>query len=490
MSRTFWLAALALLAGCTVGPDYQRPDAPVPVQYKEDGWKPAQPSDVAPRGDWWAIYEDPLLDGLERQIDVSNQNLKAAEAAYRQAQAVVGEGTAGFFPTISLTGAGTRSGGGHSNSSVTSITGTNLSRVGPSASSIDLVASAAWDIDLWGRIRRTVESDVATAQASAADLANARLSAQGQLATLYFELRSADQQKRLLDASVDAFSQSLQITRNQYAAGTVAQTDVVTAETQLEQTRSQAIAIGVQRAQFEHAIAALIGKPPAEFSVAPAAMPTAVPVPPAEVPSALLERRPDIAAAERLMASANAQIGVALTGYYPDLTLSASYGFSSNRLSQLLRASNSFWSLGPQLAQTVFNGGLTAAQVAAAKATYAQNVATYRQTVLTGFQQVEDDLAALRILAQQAEVEDHTVQLAREAERLTLNQYQQGTQPYTAVVTAQTTRLANEETALGILQSRLVASVALIQALGGGWSAQELPDAKQVKSDPPAEASP
>ncbi len=486
---------VALNAACTVGPDYQRAPAAVPDKYKWDGWKTAEPRDAIGRGDWWAIYQDPALDALERQIEVSNQTLKAAEAAYRQARAVVAEGRAGFFPTISVAAAGTRSGNGDGGRGTgTAVAGTSAISAGRggggSTSSIDLTADASWSVDLWGKIRRTVESDVASAQASAADLANARLSAQSQLASLYFELRANDQQKRLLDAAVEAFAQSLQITRNQYAVGVAAPTDVVTAQTQLEQTRAQAIAVGVQRAQFEHAIATLVGKPASDFALAPAPLTMSVPTVPAGVPTALLERRPDIAAAERLMASTNAQIGVAQSAYYPDLTLSASYGFASSALSKLIRASNSFWSLGPQLVETVFNGWLTAAQVAAARAAYEQSVANYRQTVLTGFQQVEDELAALTILAQQAEVQANTVRLAREAERLTLNQYQAGTVAYTAVITAQTTRLNNEETELSILQSRLVASVALVQALGGGWAAADLPSSDQVKADVAVEGKP
>jgi NodT family efflux transporter outer membrane factor (OMF) lipoprotein len=488
MNRTLVLAVASLIAGCTVGPDYQRPGTPVPSEYKEDGWKTAEPSDGQRRGDWWAIYDDPVLDGLERQVEVSNQNLKAAEAAYNLALAVVGEGTAGFFPTLSLTGSGTRSGTGGGNSQAVTTPGTSFASIGRgngSVSNINLSATASWDLDLWGKIRRTVESDVASAQVSAADLANAQLSAQGQLATLYFELRSADQDRRLLDSAVDAFTQALQITKNQYSAGVAAQTDVVTAETQVEQTRAQAIAVGVTRAQFEHAIAVLIGQPPAEFSIAPAPLTTVVPVAPAELPSALLERRPDIAAAERQMDAANAQIGIAIAAYYPDLTLTGSYGFASSGVAKLLRASNSIWSFGGQLVEPLFTGGLTEAQVRAAKASFAQTVATYRQTVLTGFQQVEDELAALRILEQQGVVEDNTVRLAREAERLTLNQYQQGTVAYTAVITAQTTRLTNEETALTILQNRLTASVALIQALGGGWDSGQLPGSSQVRSAAP-----
>ena len=490
------LAASGLLAGCLVGPDYERPAAPTPVRFKEaEGWKLGEPQDAADRGAWWAIYNDPVLDELERTIDVSNQNLRAAEAAYRQARAVVAEARAGLFPTLSVSATGSRSGqggAGRTASFVTTASGAAISTGGGgrsgSQSSIDLTADASWSVDLWGRIRRTVESDVATAQASAADLANARLSAQAQLATLYFELRAADEQKRLLDAAVDAFTQSLQITRNQYAVGVVGQADVVTAETLVEQTRAQSVAVGVQRANFEHALATLIGKPPADVAIAPTPMATTVPVAPPGVPSRLLERRPDIAGAERRMASANAQIGVAVAAFYPDLTLTASYGFASSGLSKLLRASNSFWSVGSQLAETVFDAGLRSAQVEAARALYDENVATYRQTVLTGFQQVEDELAALRILAQEAEVQANAVRLAQLAERLTLNQYQAGTVAYTAVLTAQTTRLNNEETALAILQNRFIASVALVQALGGGWSASSLPNRDQVEDDPPADA--
>ena len=493
--RTGSAIAALLVSGCSVGPDYERPPAPVPANYREDGWKTAAPADALSRGDWWGIYDDPVLDGLEKQIDISNQTLKAAEAAYRQARAVVAEARAGYFPTLSLTGSGTRSGQGGRRGSTgvsTTIGGTNVvsgSRGGGSVSTVDLAADASWSVDLWGRIRRTVESDVASAQASAADLAAARLSAQAQLATLYFELRANDEQKRLFDASVEAFTQSLQIARNQYAAGVAAPTDVVTAETQLEQTRAQAIAVGVQRAQFEHAIATLIGKPASEFSLPPAPLAAAVPVTPPGLPSALLERRPDIAAAERLMASANAQIGVATAAFYPNLTLTGSYGFASSGLAKLFRASNSLWSVGGQLVETVFDAGLRSAQLDATKATYDQTVANYRQTVLTGFQQVEDELAALIILSQQAEVQANTVRLAREAERLTLNQYRQGTVAYTAVITQQTIRLNNEQTAVGIMQSRLIASVALVQTLGGGWTAAQLPTTEQVESGDPVPVS-
>jgi NodT family efflux transporter outer membrane factor (OMF) lipoprotein len=480
--RALSTAAAALLAACSVGPDYHRPDAPVPTTYKE-GWKTVEPQDATDRGAWWAIYNDPLLDELERQIDISNQNLRAAEASYRQARAVVAQARAGYFPAVSVAASVTRSGSART-SGVTSPTG--ITRVGGGVQTqYDLTADATWTLDVWGRIRRTVESDIANAQASAADLASARLSAQAVLATDYFDLRATDELKRLLDAAVVAFAQSLEITRNQYRVGVAGQTDVVTAQTQLETTRAQAVAVGVQRAQFEHAIAVLIGKPPAEFSIAPAPMPSNIPVAPTDVPSTLLERRPDIAAAERLMAAANAQIGAAEAAYYPDLTLSASYGWVSTSLDTLLHASNALWSVGPTVTQTLFNGGLRGAQLDQARAIYDQNVATYRQTVLTGFQQVEDQLATLRVLAQQAEVEANAVRLAREAERLTLNQYKAGTVAYTAVITAQTQALNNEQTDLTILQNRLAASVALVQALGGGWAATQLPSDSDVKDNNP-----
>jgi NodT family efflux transporter outer membrane factor (OMF) lipoprotein len=476
-----WRAALlplpVLLAACTVGPDYQRPPAPVPVAYKEqEGWKVARPRDTASRGPWWSIYRDPVLDGLERQVDISNQNLKAAEAAYRQALALVREGRSGYYPVVTLNGTGQRAQTGSGSSS------SSGARV---ENQFEGTGNASWDIDVWGRIRRTVESDVANAQASAADLAAARLSAQATLASDYFQLRAADELKRLLDATVLAYTRSLEIARNQYNAGTVARSDVVQAETQLKTTQAQAINVGVQRAQLEHAIAILVGKPPAEFAIPPAPLAMTVPVMPPGVPSVLLERRPDIASAERQMASANAQIGIAQAAYYPDLTLSAAFGYASTALGDLFNASNQLWSFGGAVAQTVFDGGLRGAQVASARAVYDQSVANYRQTVLTAFQQVEDELASLRILEQQQAAQADAVRSAEEAVRLALNEYQAGIVAYTTVITAQTTALANEQTALTILQNRLVASVTLIQALGGGWDAAQLPDARAVEDGNP-----
>jgi NodT family efflux transporter outer membrane factor (OMF) lipoprotein len=464
------IAILPLCVGaCTVGPNYQRPDAIVPTHYKEaDGWKPAQPADALDRGPWWAVYRDPTLDALERQVDISNQTLKASEAAYRQALAVVQEGKSGYLPTMTL-------------GPQTQLTG-NSGNPSKAQSQFSVQASLDWDLDVWGRIRRTVESDAANAQASAADLAVARLSAQATLAIDYFELRAADENKRLYEATIDAYRRSLQIARNQFAAGTVAKSDVATAETQLQQAQAQAIDLGMQRAALEHAIALLVGKPPADLTIAPAPLATAVPVAPTGVPSTLLQRRPDIAEAERKMAAANAEIGVAQAAFYPDITLSAAIGAGTASLGNVFSAGAMAWSLGAALAETVFDGGLRQAQVASTRAAYDESIATYRQTVLTGFQQVEDQLAALRVLEQEAEAQDTAVQTATEATQLVLNEYKAGTIAYTSVVTAQTAQLNGERSAVIVRQNRLTSSVALIEALGGGWTTQQLPDQGTVRS--------
>jgi NodT family efflux transporter outer membrane factor (OMF) lipoprotein len=338
----------------------------------------------------------------------------------------------------------------------------------------ELVGTGTWDIDIWGKIRRTIESDVANAQASEADLAAARLSTQAALATDYIELRVADEQRQLFDKTVEGYKRSLEITQNQYHVGVVAKADVITAQTQLEGAQSQQIAIGVTRATLEHAIAVLIGKAPADFSLPPATLGATVPVIPTGVPSSLLERRPDVAAAERRMAAANAQIGVAIAAYFPDLTLTGTYGFASHVVSGLVSAPNNFWSVGAAASDTLLDFGARPAQVRQVRAAYDGTVANYRQTVLTAFQQVEDELSTLRILEQQVEVQEQTVQSANLAVQLTLNQYRAGTVAYTAVVTAQAIALGDAQTLLGIRQSRLVASVALIQALGGGWDAASL----------------
>jgi NodT family efflux transporter outer membrane factor (OMF) lipoprotein len=478
-------AVVVIVSACTVGPDYQRPSAPVPAQYKEAGWKVGEPFDATDRGSWWSIYRDPLLDDLEKQIDISNQNLKAAEAAFQQAEWIVTQTRAGFFPTFDLNGSAQRSrtGGGSSSS-------TGVGRAGFVTSTFSTSTSASWTPDLWGKIRRTVESNVASAQASAGDLASARLAAQGALASDYLQLRMADELRRLLDSAAKYYTESLRITRNQYQSGTTDQSAVSQAETQLESTQAQAIAVGVTRAQLEHAIAVLIGNPPAEFSIPPTDARIEVPGIPAGVPSALLERRPDIAAAERQIAAANAQIGVAEAAFYPDVTLSADAGTSALTLNRLLATSSRFWSFGSSFVQTIFDAGARGAVLEQARAVFDEDVANYRQAVLTAFQQVEDQLAGLRILAQQAEVQDKAVAAAFEAERIINNQYLAGTVAYTSVVVAQQTALANAETAVNIRQSRLVASAALIQALGGGWDASQLPTRERIEENAPLNFSP
>ena len=465
--------AVAVSAGCAVGPNYQRPTAPVPQRFKEaEGWKPAEPREAASGSDWWSVYGDATLDSLEKQIDVSNQTLKASEAAWRESLALVSQARAGLLPVIGVTANGTRSGGPGAGASVGA--GAAATAVSHPKNQFDLTGTASWDIDVWGKIRRTLESNIANARASEADLAAARLSAQAQLAIDYVELRVADEQQHLLDETVEAYKRSLEITQNQYKVGVVAKVDVITAETQLDGAESQRIAIGVTRATLEHAIAVLIGKAPGDFSLPPATLGTVVPVIPAGVPSALLERRPDVAAAERRMAAANAQIGIAVAGYFPDLTLNGSFGYASSVVSGLVKAPNNLWSFGGSATDTLFDFGARPAQVRQARATYDAAVANYRQTVLVAFQQVEDELATLRVLEQQVQVQEETVKSANLAVQLTLNQYKAGTVAYTAVITAQTIALADAQTLLNIRQSRLNASVTLIEALGGGWNAASL----------------
>jgi NodT family efflux transporter outer membrane factor (OMF) lipoprotein len=487
----------ASLAACTVGPDYRRPDMPFPTAYKEAGvvWRVALPSDATDRGAWWSIYRDPVLDGLQRQIDISNQNLKAAAANFREAEAIVAQARAGFFPTATFTGQAqrTRNSGGRVGS-----TGVSGGNTGSISNFFSLNTAASWTPDLWGKVERTVESDVASAEASAGDLASARLAAQGQLASNYVQLRVSDELKRLLEASTKAFAESLRITRNQYQAGTADQSAVSQAEAQLANTQAQLIAVDNTRAQLEHAIAVLIGRSPAELTIVPTTELLAIPEIPAEVPAALLERRPDIAAAERRMAAANAQIGVAEAAFFPTITLSANYGVSASMLKRLFNTASRMWSVGGTLTETLFDAGLRHAQVEQQRAAFDAAIADYRQTVLTGFQQVEDQLAAQRILTDQAGAEDAAVASAREAERIITNQYKAGTVAYTNVVVAQTTALNNAITAANIRQNRLVASVALIQALGGGWESSQLPDRERIEADqplnfnplPPADAAP
>jgi NodT family efflux transporter outer membrane factor (OMF) lipoprotein len=463
-----------LLAACTLGPNYARPGVEAPAAYKEaQGWKPAEPRENEPRGPWWKVFDDPKLDALLGQVEVSNQTIKAAEARVREARALTQQAQAAFFPIVTANASATRSGGRSGGS--TSAGGGSSQSSGGASNNFNVALDVNWELDLWGRVRRTVEAGEATAQASVADLEAAKLSAQAQLAEDYFLLRAQDAQIRLLNDTVDAYQKSLKLTQNQYAVGVAARADVAQAETQLKSTQAQALDAGVQRAQLEHAIAVLLGKAPADFSIAPEAVATTFPPIPPGLPSELLERRPDIAAAERRAAAANAQVGVAEAAFFPSLTLSATGGFQSSVLSQLFSLPSRYWSLGPALAQTIFDAGLRRAQTAQAMATYDENVANYRQTVLAGFQEVEDNLAALRILEQEALVQDEAVKSAREALTITLNQYRAGTANYLAVVVAQATALSNERAALIILGRRLTASVTLIKALGGGWDAAQLP---------------
>ena len=479
--RTFAIGLAVVLAGCTVGPDYKQPDAPVPPRFKElSFWRPSQPRDDADKGAWWSVYHDPELDRLEGMVEVTNQTVKEFEAQYRNAVALVAEADASFFPTVGLTAGITRA-SGRGGGSTTLPTGTTVSGGRGPSTSYTAAGNVSWDIDVWGRVRRQVESNVAGAQVSAADLANAKLSAQGTLATAYFNMRASDSLERLLRETVAAYQRALDIAQNQYHAGTTSSSDVVTARAQLESTQAQLAGVGVLRQQYEHAIAVLTGHPPADLTIAAAPLANDVPVAPAGLPSALLERRPDIAAAERQMHQENALIGVQVAAFYPDISLSALGGFTGGPFGTLFTASNAVWSLGGTATETLFNGGLRSAQVAAARATYDQSVAAYRQTVLTAFQQVEDALSNLRILEQQAAAEARAVASTRQAVEVALNEYRAGTVPYTSVITEQTLLLSDQQAALAVQQNRLLASVALIQALGGGWAATDLPAPNSVK---------
>lgn len=462
-----------LLNACAVGPDYVRPAADAPAAFKEmKDWKTATPQDQVLQGKWWEIYQDPQLNDLIEQVNISNQNLVQAEAKFRQARALVQSARSSYFPTVSGSVSTTRAGAGRNSSSV----GTNGTSGSKVTTTDSLGLNASWEPDLWGRISRTVESNQATAQASAADLQATKLSAQATLAQDYLQMRVLDAQQKLLDDTVAAYQKSYQLTQNQYAVGVVSKADVIQAQTQLKSAQAQALDNGVLRSQLEHAIALLTGQPASTFSIAPASLVAVLPTIPVGVPSALLERRPDISAAERRAAAANAQIGVAKAAYFPNLTLSASGGFQSNSFANWLTVPNRIWSLGPALAATLFDGGARRAQSDQAIAGYDASVAAYKQTVLTGFQEVEDNLAVLRILEKEAAVQDETVQSARLAVELILNQYKAGLVNYTSVATVQATALSAERSALDIQNRRLSASVLLIKALGGGWNQAELPD--------------
>ncbi|MFA6163248.1 MAG: efflux transporter outer membrane subunit [Methylobacter sp.] len=455
------------LAGCMVGPDYVRPEVTIPNEFKEvKGWKQAQPRDNVLSGKWWEIFNDPRLNELEEQVAAANQSIIQAEAQYRQAQHLVQSAQSAFFPILNLTGTANR---------FRAASGQNVAVPGV-RNLFGVAGSIAWEPDLWGSVRRQVEANTGNAQASAATLQALRLSSQATLAEDYFQLKVLDAQKAMLDELVAVYSKTLQIAKNRYSVGVAAKSDVVLAETQLESARAQAINLGVARAKLEHAIAVLIGKTPAELSLIPAPL-DVQPLPiPVTLPSELLERRPDIAAAERKIAAANAQIGVAKAAYFPTLNLAATNGFQTSTLDTLFTAARRYWALGPAAAAlTLFDGGAKHAQYKQAIDGFDASVAAYRQTVLTGFQEVEDNLAALRILEEETQVQDKAVTAANLALTLTINQYKAGTISYLNVMTAQTAALSNRQTAVQLQGDRLAASVLLVKALGGGWNVAMLP---------------
>lgn len=451
------MAAFSFLAsGCAVGPDYQRPSAVTPAAYKEaNNWVPAAPADALDRGPWWTLFNDSILNELASGIEVSNQNIAVASANYAQARALVREQRAALFPVIALNGGAAKSGGGASSSRTGNTYQANI--------------GGSWEPDVWGRLSRGVDSASASSQASAADLASARLSAQGELATNYFSIRQTDAQQALLANTITGYQRTLQITQNRYAAGIAAKTDVLQAQTQLANAQAEALGLSRQRAQLEHAMAVLLGRAPADFTLASTQWTASVPEVPLGVPSTLLERRPDIAAAERRVAVANEQIGIAQSAFYPSVNLNASYGFSASAVSDLFSASNSLWSLGLSAAQVLFNAGATRERVTGAQAAHDAAVARYRQTVLAAFQNIEDQLAATRVLLQQQALRGQASQAADEAETQMLNRYREGQVSYTEVVTAQATALSARRALVQVQADRQTTAVALIQSLGGGW---------------------
>lgn len=492
-AAVFLAAPVLFLSGCVVGPKYARPAAPAPPAYKEltpenfkdtDGWKQAQPSDGTLKGKWWEIFNDPQLNALEEQVDVSNQNIAAAAANFLSARALVRQTRAQYYPTLTANPAITNSrpslgqfggvkgvSGASSSSSAFSLT---------SFTDYSLAFDASWVPDFWGKIRNTFLQNAAAAQASAADLQNVRLTAQAEVAVNFFEIRAQDGLKQLFDQTVAAYQDSLELTQIQFRAGIASDEAVAQAETQLESTQAQDTNLGIARAQFEHAIAVLLGQPVSTFSLPPAPLQANPPAIPFGLPSQILERRPDVASAERLMAQANAQIGIATAAYYPTVTLSASAGFSNTSPTDWFTWPSRFWSAGPQLAETLFDAGLRRATVQQYRATYDGRVANYRQTVLTAFQQVEDNLAALRILSQQIRQQDTAVSSAQRNLQLAMQRYQAGIDPFLNVITAQTALLTNQQAAVTLRRDQMTASVQLIEALGGGWDASQLPSVQDV----------
>ena len=448
---------LLLLTACTVGPNYHRPDVETPAAYKEisGDWVVAQPKDDIPRGAWWQVFEDPVMGELMGEVGVSNQTLKAAEARYTQARAAVGGARAALFPTLGVSGDASRA----------------RRAGGNTASAYSVGLDASWEPDLWGRVRRQVEASSATAQASAADVESARLSLQAELATNYIQLRVTDAQAQLLESSLKAFQTSLDIANNRYRAGVAAKADVVQAEAQLKSIQAQVLDLRATRAQLEHAIAVLVGKPPASFDLQErtAELDLKLPNVPPGVPSTLLERRPDVAAAERRMAAANANIGVAEAAYFPSLSLTASAGFAGAALGSLISAPNRVWSLGLGVADTILDFGARSARVEEARASYDESVANYRGTVLDAFRDVENALSNVRYLQQEMVVQQEAVALARQSVQIARNQYKAGTLAFLNVVQLQATQLAEERTYVNLVGRRAAASVALVLALGGSW---------------------
>lgn len=458
--KTLSIVLVGVLAGCAIGPDYQRPSTVQSVDFKQvEGWKLATPANTTLPESWWTLYNDAELNQLQQKLLLANQNLAQYEARYRQAIALVKGARAAYFPTVSANVNSTRAQQGKGNA----VTDT-----------YDLGPSASWELDIWGKIRRQVESAKADAQGSQADLAAAKLSLQSELAQTYLQLRIMDIHQQLLDHTVEAYRKSLTLTENQYNAGMVVKSDMTQARTQLKNTEAQAIDIKYQRAQLEHAIAVLIGEAPANFSVKPTYKVPALPIVPKVLPSQLLERRPDIASAEQQVISANAQIGVAKAAWFPDLTLSAGAGYSSNSFSHWINSPNRYWSLGPQFAMTLFDGGLIRSRYEQAEAAYDEKVANYRQTVLNGFKEVEDYLVQLYIMEQEAVVQKEATDSAKESLQLITNQYEAGMIDYLNVATAQYSALNTERTGITLLGNQLTASVKLIAAIGGGWSSSDL----------------
>ncbi|WP_322399729.1 efflux transporter outer membrane subunit [Massilia luteola] len=473
LPRALLAAALfSSLAGCALGPAYERPTAPAPAAFKElQGWAPAAPADALERGPWWNLFGDPVLDGLVRQVEVSNQNVAAAVAAYSQARAVVAEQRGALFPTVTLGAGADRNGSGGGGGSNNSNGNNNGGRT---SNSYRLNIGSSWEPDVWGRLRAGINAAQANAQASAADLASARLSAQGELATDYFSLRSVDAQRALLATTIEGYRRVLKITQNRFDVGIVPHSDVYQAQTQLASAQSDDLTLARQRAQFEHAIAVLIGKAPADFTLAGVPWKVTVPEVPVGVPSTLLERRPDIAASERAVAAANAQIGIVRAAYFPQIGLTASYGPSASAIGDLFKASSVAWALGLSATETIFNGGANRAAVQGATAAREQAVARYRQTVLTAFADVEDQLAATRVLAQQQDLQREASQAADKVEEQVLNRYKAGQVSYSEVVQAQVTALNARRALVQTQGNRQTTAVALIQSLGGGWHAGSL----------------